>query len=58
MIPVALAMEPADFDAKVRQPGLAAIDELVGRITSAGKKERANLKLPQSSTPSEPPHPQ
>ncbi len=31
MIPVTLAPEPADFDAKVRQPGLAAIDELVGR---------------------------
>lgn len=31
MIPVALAKEPADFDAKVRQPGLSAIDELVGR---------------------------
>ena len=31
MIPVALAEEPMDFDAKVRQPGLSAIDELVGR---------------------------
>lgn len=31
MIPVALAPEPVDFDAKVRQPGLSAIDELVGR---------------------------
>jgi hypothetical protein len=31
VIPVALAPEPADFDAKVRQPGLSAIDELVGR---------------------------
>lgn len=31
MIPVTLAAEPADFDAKVRQPGLSAIDELVGR---------------------------
>lgn len=31
MIPVALANEPAEFDAKVRQSGLSAIDELVGR---------------------------
>lgn len=31
MIPVILAPEPSDFDEKVRQPGLAAIDELVGR---------------------------
>jgi len=31
MIPVELADEPLEFDAKVRQPGLSAIDELVGR---------------------------
>jgi hypothetical protein len=31
VIPVVLKNEPADFDQKVRQPGLAAIDELVGR---------------------------
>jgi hypothetical protein len=31
MIPVALAVEPPEFDAKVRQRGLSAIDELVGR---------------------------
>ena len=31
MIPVAPAPEPADFDRKVRQPGLSAIDEMVGR---------------------------
>ena len=31
MIPVSIAAEPADFDQKVRQPGLSAIDELVGR---------------------------
>lgn len=31
MIPVVLAEEPPTFDKKVRQPGLAAIDELVGR---------------------------
>lgn len=31
MIPVVRAEEPNTFDAKVRQPGLSAIDELVGR---------------------------
>lgn len=31
MIPVVLAQEPADFDKKVRQPGLSAIYEMVGR---------------------------
>ncbi|HVE15664.1 MAG TPA: hypothetical protein VNB29_02965 [Chthoniobacterales bacterium] len=31
MIPVAQAQEPPEFDDKVRQPGLSAIDELVGR---------------------------
>lgn len=31
MIPVALAREPPDFDSRVRQKGLSAIDELVGR---------------------------
>lgn len=30
MIPVALAPEPASFDAQVRQPGLRAVAELVG----------------------------
>lgn len=31
MIPVQLAPEPEAFDRDVRQKGLAAIDELVGR---------------------------
>lgn len=31
MIPVVRANEPTTFDRKVRQPGLSAIDELVGR---------------------------
>jgi hypothetical protein len=31
MIPVTPAKEPADFDDKVRQKGLAAIDELLGK---------------------------
>jgi hypothetical protein len=43
VIPVALAAEPADFDTKVRQPGLAAIDELVGRtprLTRTGPRRK------------------
>lgn len=31
MIPVTLAKEPASFDKRIRQRGLSAIDELVGR---------------------------
>jgi hypothetical protein len=31
MIPISPASEPLDFDAKVRQKGLSAIDEMVGR---------------------------
>ncbi|CAN5273011.1 hypothetical protein BH09GEM1_BH09GEM1_32880 [soil metagenome] len=31
MIPVVESPEPASFDTKVRQPGLSAIDEMVGR---------------------------
>ena len=44
MIPVALAPEPADFDAKVRQPGLSAIDEMLGqppRLKRQGRKRQA-----------------
>lgn len=43
MIPVALAREPHDFDANVRQPGLSAIDELVGlppRIPRRGRRRK------------------
>lgn len=32
MIPIALAQEPADFDRRVRQPGLRAIAELCGKM--------------------------
>ncbi|HEX4417486.1 MAG TPA: hypothetical protein VH165_06275, partial [Kofleriaceae bacterium] len=32
MIPVAAEVEPADFDTKVRQPGLRAIAELCGKL--------------------------
>ena len=39
MIPVAVADEPETFDAKVRQPGLRAMDELAGKLParSAGR---------------------
>jgi hypothetical protein len=54
MIPVALASEPAEFDAKVRQRGLSAIDELVGRparLKRAGPK-RAKLADQERDVPS------
>lgn len=44
MIPVAPAPEPPEFDAKVRQPGLSAIEELVGRpprLKRRGPKRRS-----------------
>lgn len=58
MIPLVLAPEPADFDEKVRQPGLAAIDELVGRtprIRRPGprrsKVAETEAKIPASKFP-------
>jgi hypothetical protein len=45
MIPVALAPEPADFDRKVRQPGLSAIDELVGRKPRLNRRGPKRKKL-------------
>ena len=44
MIPVSAAREPETFDAKVRQPGLAAMAELVGEPTGrtrTGPKRKA-----------------
>lgn len=40
MIRLVLAQEPADFDEKVRKPGLRALDEMVGNqvVRTAGKK--------------------
>jgi hypothetical protein len=46
MIPVVPAKEPTDFDAKVRQPGLSAIDEMVGRpprLKRSGRKRKQLL---------------
>ena len=55
MIRVALAKEPPDFDKKVRQPGLAAIDELVGRaprIKHPGRR-RAKVADTESKIPAD-----
>lgn len=45
MIPVTLANEPADFDDKVRQPGLSAIDELVGREPRKKRRGRKRQSI-------------
>lgn len=58
MIPLVLAPEPPDFDQRVRQPGLSAIDELVGRaprITRPGPRrpKRADVEsqIPSDTFP-------
>lgn len=48
MIPVARKDEPADFDAKVRQPGLSAIDELVGRPPRLRRRGRKRAKIAET----------
>jgi hypothetical protein len=55
VIPVALAREPADFDRKVRQPGLAAIDELVGRTPRIKRRgpRRARVADTESEIPAD-----
>jgi hypothetical protein len=45
MIRVSPAPEPADFDARVRQPGLAAIAELVGEAPAAGRRGRRRTRV-------------
>lgn len=45
MIPVALAREPNDFDRRIRQPGLSAIDELVGRAPRLRRRGRRRAKI-------------
>jgi hypothetical protein len=55
MIPVSPAPEPADFDTKVRKPGLSAIDELVGRpprLKRPGPK-RKQVAFVESEIPSD-----
>lgn len=49
MIPVDLAPEPKEFDGDVRQPGLSAIDEMVGR---SPRTKRPGPKRAQLATPS------
>lgn len=55
MIPVVLASEPADFDRKVRQPGLAAIDELVGRPPHIKRRgpRRAKVAATEAGIPAD-----
>jgi len=45
MIPVTQAKEPPEFDAKVRQPGLSAIDELVGRTPRVKRRGPKREKI-------------
>lgn len=53
MIPVVLAQEPADFERVVRQPGLSAIDELVGRTPRLrrGGQKRGKVADVESAIP-------
>ena len=45
MIPVRLANEPQDFDENVRQKGLSAIDELVGRPPRVSRRGRRRKQI-------------
>ncbi|MCK5799544.1 MAG: hypothetical protein KAI47_20275 [Deltaproteobacteria bacterium] len=45
MIPVTPAAEPAGFDAKVRQPGLSAVDEFVGRAPRLNRRGPRRPKI-------------
>ena len=47
MIPVRIAPEPPAFDREVRQRGLAAIDELVGRIPRQTRRGRRRNPIAQ-----------
>jgi len=53
MIPVTLAPEPPSFDNTVRKPGLAAIDELVGRAPRMSRSgpRRAKVADTESKIP-------
>jgi hypothetical protein len=55
VIPVSLAPEPKGFDKDIRQPGLSAIDELVGRaprIKRRGRR-RAAIAATESRIPAD-----
>ena len=45
MIPLTVANEPATFDATVRQKGLSAIDQLVGRAPRVARPGRRRAKI-------------
>jgi 5-methylcytosine-specific restriction endonuclease McrA len=55
VIPVIQAQEPPEFDVKVRQPGLSAIDELVGRAPRVRRRghKRKNLVAQEQDIPAE-----
>ena len=50
MIPVVLAEEPKSFDKNVRQPGLSAIDELVGRAPRISRRGRRRAQVANSES--------
>lgn len=45
MIRVSAAAEPGTFDARVRQPGLSAVDELIGRPPRISRPGRRRKKI-------------
>ena len=45
MIPVVIATEPASFEKTVRQPGLAAIDEMVGLVPPLKRRGRRRQQI-------------
>lgn len=55
MISVSLAPEPKAFDKEIRQPGLSAIDELVGRVPRMRRRgpRRAKIASTESSIPAD-----
>lgn len=50
MIPVELAPEPKAFDREIRQPGLSAIDELVGRAPRIKRPGPRRAKVADTET--------
>ena len=50
MIPIELAPEPSDFDEKVRQKGLNAINELIGQPTTKVRRGRRRKKIADSKS--------
>jgi hypothetical protein len=55
VIPVVLAKEPKSFDKNIRQPGLSAIDEMVGRAprTKHPGRRRAKIADTESKIPAD-----